>query len=177
MKTICPHCMQEYPDTPDDYLGMTFECPVCHQEFVCEKAKFCPECGAIHPAKALKCSQCGKIFLTIPQRQNVYSPVNHQNIHELNHNSKLEENEDKIPWYKRSIFRKKEKIEYESNICGILALLLSIGAWVIPILILPAIIYALFVHASKGQRWLALAVVFAKMITNVVMELSKLGTF
>lgn len=68
MKTICPHCKQEYPETPDEYLGITFECPVCHKEFVCEKPKFCSECGACNPAKALKCVQCGKSFLVMPPR-------------------------------------------------------------------------------------------------------------
>ncbi len=37
MKTICPHCKQEYPETPDEYLGMTLQCSVCEKEFVCEK--------------------------------------------------------------------------------------------------------------------------------------------
>lgn len=37
MKTICPHCKQEYPETPDEYLGMTLQCSVCKKEFVCEK--------------------------------------------------------------------------------------------------------------------------------------------
>ena len=37
MKTICPHCKQEFPETPDEYLGMTFECPVCKEQFVCKK--------------------------------------------------------------------------------------------------------------------------------------------
>ena len=62
MKTICPHCNQEFPETPDEYLGMTLECPMCHQNFVCEKLKFCPECGAPNHADALQCSQCGTFF-------------------------------------------------------------------------------------------------------------------
>ena len=37
MKTICPHCKQEYPETPDEYLGITLQCSVCKKEFVCEK--------------------------------------------------------------------------------------------------------------------------------------------
>ena len=37
MKTICPHCKQEYPETPDEYLGITLQCSVCEKEFVCEK--------------------------------------------------------------------------------------------------------------------------------------------
>ena len=37
MKTICPHCKQEYPEIPDEYLGMTLQCSVCKKEFVCEK--------------------------------------------------------------------------------------------------------------------------------------------
>ena len=35
MKTICPHCKQEYPETPDEYLGMTLQCSVCQKEFIC----------------------------------------------------------------------------------------------------------------------------------------------
>ena len=69
MKTICPHCKQEYPETPDEYLGMTLQCSVCQKEFICEKAKFCSECGNSSHAKALKCSQCGKFFPTIPTPQ------------------------------------------------------------------------------------------------------------
>jgi hypothetical protein len=37
MKTICPHCKQEYPEIPDEYLGITLQCSVCEKEFVCEK--------------------------------------------------------------------------------------------------------------------------------------------
>lgn len=74
MKTICPHCKQEYPETPDEYLGMSLECPVCQKEFICEKAKFCSECGAVNHAKALKCDQCGKSFLVMPPQQ---QPVVH----------------------------------------------------------------------------------------------------
>ena len=69
MKTICPHCKQEYPETPDEYLGMTLQCSVCQKEFVCEKPKFCSECGKSSPAKALKCSQCGKFFPVISLQQ------------------------------------------------------------------------------------------------------------
>ena len=36
MKTICPHCKQEYPETPDEYLGMTLQCSVCKKEFECK---------------------------------------------------------------------------------------------------------------------------------------------
>lgn len=36
MKTICPHCKQEYPETPDEYLGMTLQCSVCEKEFECK---------------------------------------------------------------------------------------------------------------------------------------------
>ena len=39
MKTICPHCKQEYPETPDEYLGMTLQCSVCEKEFVCKYPK------------------------------------------------------------------------------------------------------------------------------------------
>ena len=39
MKTICPHCKQEYSETPDEYLGMTLQCSVCQKEFVCKYPK------------------------------------------------------------------------------------------------------------------------------------------
>ena len=69
MKTICPHCKQEFPETPDEYLGMTLQCSVCQKEFVCEKPKFCSECGTSNPSKAIKCSQCGKFLLVTPPQQ------------------------------------------------------------------------------------------------------------
>ena len=36
MKTICPHCKQEYTEIPDEYLGITLQCSVCQKEFVCQ---------------------------------------------------------------------------------------------------------------------------------------------
>ena len=36
MKSICPHCGQEYPETPDEYLGQSCECQTCHQNFIIE---------------------------------------------------------------------------------------------------------------------------------------------
>ena len=73
MKTICPHCLQEFPETPDDYLGQTLECTVCHEEFICEKPKFCSECGAMNTARAITCHQCGNSFPVM--RQPVSPPV------------------------------------------------------------------------------------------------------
>ncbi len=73
MKTICPHCHQEFPETPDEYLGQTLECTVCHNEFICEKPKFCSECGAMNTARAITCHQCGNSFPVM--RQPVSSPV------------------------------------------------------------------------------------------------------
>ena len=67
MTTICPHCKQEFPDTPDEYLGVTLECPVCKKEFVCGKAKYCPECGAVSHSRAIICHRCKKPFPEIPQ--------------------------------------------------------------------------------------------------------------
>jgi len=74
MKTICPHCKQEFPETPDEYLGTTLECPACGKEFVCGKPKFCTECGAVSPADALKCRQCGKSFPLTPALKPVLKP-------------------------------------------------------------------------------------------------------
>lgn len=87
MKTICPHCNQEYLETPDEYLGMTLQCSVCQKEFVCEKAKFCPECGAIHHAKAKQCTQCGKILLAVPQLKPEPPPVQNYNSEDYTHHS------------------------------------------------------------------------------------------
>ena len=71
MKTICPYCGQEYPETPDEYLGGTCECQNCHQDFVVEKVQFCQECGTANAAKAAKCRQCGKSFISAPPIINV----------------------------------------------------------------------------------------------------------
>ena len=62
MKTICPYCKQEFPDTPDEYLETTVTCSVCNKNFIAKKAKFCSECGAISPGQAIKCAQCGYVF-------------------------------------------------------------------------------------------------------------------
>ena len=165
MKTICPHCKQEFPETPDEYLGMTLQCSVCQKEFICEKAKFCSECGTLNYAKAIKCSKCGNFFQAMSQR-----PITPQKDFAYDD---IEEVEN-VPWYKRTIFKKREKIEYEANIWGFLAIFLSLGACFVPVLILPAIVYALFVHASKGQRYIAIAIVILRMIANVALESSKL---
>ena len=34
MKTVCPHCHQEFPETPDEYRDQTLQCPSCGGEFV-----------------------------------------------------------------------------------------------------------------------------------------------
>jgi hypothetical protein len=165
MKTICPHCKQEFPEIPDEYLGMTLQCSVCEKEFVCEKPKFCIACGNISHANAIKCSGCGSFFQQIPQQPvTVQKDFTCRNIEE----------ETKVPWYKRPVFVKKEKVEYEANSWGLLAIFLSIGVWFFPILWLPALIYALFVRAAKGQRYLAIAIVVFRMIVNVVFVLPKL---
>ena len=65
MKSICPHCGQEYPETPDEYLGMSSECLTCHQNFVIEKVRFCGECGTANAAQATQCRSCGKSL--VPQ--------------------------------------------------------------------------------------------------------------
>lgn len=174
MKTICPYCKQEYLDAPDEYLGMTLECSVCKKEFVCEKAKFCSECGAISPAQAEKCEKCGHFF---PKRPTL-TPVNNQSPRNWSYDAQEEESEEAeceeaLPWYKRLIFRRGE--EYESNAWGVAAIALSLLTCFVPVLILPAIIYALVVHASRSQRYIALAIVVMRMIVNVVVEMNRLG--
>ena len=66
MKTICPHCKQEFPDIPDEYLNMSLECSMCHKNFICRKPKFCAECGGANPRDAIKCVRCEKRFPVIP---------------------------------------------------------------------------------------------------------------
>lgn len=66
MKTICPHCKQEFPDIPNEYLNMSLECPVCHKNFICRKPKFCAECGGANLPVAITCARCGKLFPVIP---------------------------------------------------------------------------------------------------------------
>ncbi|MBO4490818.1 MAG: SEL1-like repeat protein [Lentisphaeria bacterium] len=66
MKTICPHCKQEFPEIPDEYLNMSLECTVCHKNFICRKPKFCAECGGSNLPDAIKCIRCGKLFPVIP---------------------------------------------------------------------------------------------------------------
>lgn len=73
---FCPHCGQDFPETSEEYLGTSVECPACQNDFVCEKPKFCSECGAPNPAKAMECVQCGKSFavLRIKQVNNGFVP-------------------------------------------------------------------------------------------------------
>ena len=37
MKAVCPHCLAEFPNVPDEYAGMTLECPRCKKNFVVKK--------------------------------------------------------------------------------------------------------------------------------------------
>ena len=75
MKTICPYCKQEYPDTPDEYLETTVACSVCNKNFIAKKAKFCSECGAVSPGQAIKCADCGAFFPLISTKEAVPSSV------------------------------------------------------------------------------------------------------
>ena len=109
MKTICPHCKQEYPETPDEYLGMTLQCSVCQKEFVCEKPKFCSECGTTNPSKAIKCSQCGKFFpVTPPQQQAIQNAGtgihNHNPVSVEDDDCFFEEVDWSTAWKKFAIF-------------------------------------------------------------------------
>ncbi len=53
--------------------------------------------------------------------------------------------------------------------------MLSLSTIFIQILILPAIVFALFVHASKTQRYIALGIVVLRMAFNAFMEWGKLS--
>ena len=102
MKTICPYCKQLFPETPDEYLGMALECPMCKKEFVCEKVKFCSECETANSAKSLKCAGCGKFFPKAPATPQ--PPFQNQNSNSFAPDDSSEDNErevKKIPWYKR----------------------------------------------------------------------------
>lgn len=63
MKTVCPHCTQEF-EVPDNYESQEVTCTVCNQNFVVRKAKFCPECGTINSFQTFNCKKCGKVFLS-----------------------------------------------------------------------------------------------------------------
>ena len=72
MKTVCPHCNQEY-DVEENFLQQEVTCSVCNQDFTVGKAKICTDCGTINPAQAFKCRQCGNVLLALrtaesPQR-------------------------------------------------------------------------------------------------------------
>ena len=66
MIVICPHCNTEYPDTPDEYQGMSCDCAVCQKEFIMKKAKFCSACGTANAAQAKICNNCGKSLRPVP---------------------------------------------------------------------------------------------------------------
>jgi len=61
MKTICPHCYQDY-DVTEDFLNQEVNCTVCKKAFTVRKMKLCSECGTPNPAQALMCRQCKHDF-------------------------------------------------------------------------------------------------------------------
>ena len=85
MKTVCPNCNQEY-DVEDNFLQQEVTCQVCNQDFIVHKAKFCADCGAVNPAQAFNCKQCGKDFplpKTIPTRTQESVSVPHRPKHRV----------------------------------------------------------------------------------------------
>ena len=135
MKTICPHCKQEFPETPDEYLGMTLQCSVCQKEFVCEKTKFCSECGTSNPSKAIKCSQCGKFLLvTPPQRQTIQNTGmcmhNHNPVSVEDDDCFFEEVDWTTAWKKFAIFSGRSRPK-EYILFGISLLILDIIVFLI----------------------------------------------
>ena len=80
MKTVCSNCYQEY-DVEDNFLQQEVTCQVCNQDFIVNKAKFCADCGAVNPAQAFQCKQCGKDFplpKTMQTRTQEDVPVYHR---------------------------------------------------------------------------------------------------
>jgi len=69
MITVCPHCQMEYPETPDEYLGILLACDGCQQNFVCEMARICPGCGTANAGKSFKCRQCGTLLVKRPPQR------------------------------------------------------------------------------------------------------------
>lgn len=68
MKTICPHCHQNY-DVPDDYLQQEVTCEKCQKDFIVTQAKNCPRCDAENPQQAFQCRQCHAEFSITPQEK------------------------------------------------------------------------------------------------------------
>lgn len=68
MKYNCPHCDAHY-EIDMEYLGQTFVCERCKQNFVVEFAesdvvKKCPMCFGEVNAEAFKCMHCGEVLRT-----------------------------------------------------------------------------------------------------------------
>lgn len=64
MKTICPHCHQNY-DVPDDYLQQEVTCEKCQKNFVVTLAKSCSRCNAENSQQAFQCWHCHSEFKTM----------------------------------------------------------------------------------------------------------------
>ena len=161
MKTICPHCKQEFPETPDEYLGMTLQCSVCQKEFVCEKPKFCSECGTSNPSNAIKCSQCGKFLpVTPPQQQTIQNTGaemhNHNHVSVEDDDCFFEEVDWTTAWKKFAIFSGRSRPK-EYILFGISLLILDI----IVSLIMLGVSIIIFVlgHNFISQRELKDAVI------------------
>lgn len=140
MKTICPHCKQEFPETPDEYLGMTLECPVCQKEFVCEKPKFCSECGAMNPARAITCHQCGNSFPVM--RQPASPPVRNY------------DSEDYTPHSSRKTFRisSAENLSYWDKCSMLICEIEGVSTIIVPPLAIIGIHGAYLFSAAQNSH-------------------------
>jgi|GEM_PF-5490239 len=150
MKTICPHCKQEFPDTPDEYLGTAVECSACHRNFVAKKAKFCSECGAINPGQALTCAQCGKPFPAMQQLRPASAPVQNYEQEDIGEFSWYDDDDCFVeevdlltPW------RKWWSVGYRGRSCRKEYLLYVLGAMIVgaiavPLSFLGAVVYFIF---------------------------------
>ena len=68
MKTVCPHCLQDY-DVPDDYLQQEVSCEKCRKDFIVILAKSCPCCNAENPGQEFHCRQCHAEFSLTPSKE------------------------------------------------------------------------------------------------------------
>ena len=57
MKTICPHCKNEF-EVAEDFLNRNVTCPNCNQKFSVQEVKTCARCGTANPHDALVCRKC-----------------------------------------------------------------------------------------------------------------------
>lgn len=76
MKTVCPHCNEEY-EVPDNYLQQEAECSMCCKTFTITQTKYCSKCGMPNPMQAFFCGSCQAPFnpiTPIPEKKEISEP-------------------------------------------------------------------------------------------------------